>query len=171
MGKFAILKSDSSADKKTEAIYTTCYNMVIMTILPIVKCRATAEDLASNVFIKIYNKIQEFEFQSEPQLKSWVRIIAYNTAIDYFRKKKVKVDSEMIEPYHENSYLSERIEKEYIQELKDELEKLPEKYLVPLKLRIKGYTYKEISEKLNWTMSKTKSALHMGRSKIKKQLK
>lgn len=47
-----------------------------------------AEDLASTVFLKIYQKLDEYD-DSKASISTWIYTIANNTVIDYFRTRKV----------------------------------------------------------------------------------
>src|SRR6187402_1857833 len=47
------------------------------------------EELCQDVFMKVYEKIGEFNFQS--QLSTWVATIAYRHAINHLRKKKILI--------------------------------------------------------------------------------
>lgn len=50
-----------------------------------------AEDLTSEIFIKVFNSIMTFSAEYENSFKSWIYKIAYNKVIDYYRQKKEKV--------------------------------------------------------------------------------
>ena len=45
------------------------------------------EELCQDVFLKVYEKISEFNFQSK--LSTWIATIAYRTGINHLRKKKI----------------------------------------------------------------------------------
>ncbi len=51
-----------------------------------------SEDLASEVFFKIYKNIKDTKLNSRT-LNSWIYKIAKNHLIDYFRKKKIYTDN------------------------------------------------------------------------------
>src|SRR5258705_10630653 len=45
------------------------------------------EELCQDVFLKVYEKIAEFNFQSK--LSTWIATIAYRMGINHLRKKKI----------------------------------------------------------------------------------
>jgi RNA polymerase sigma-70 factor (ECF subfamily) len=55
-------------------------------ILKVVDCREDAEELAQDVFMKVYKNISSFRENSS--FSTWIYRIAYNTAISATRKRK-----------------------------------------------------------------------------------
>jgi RNA polymerase sigma factor (sigma-70 family) len=55
----------------------------------LVKQDEDREELCQDVFMKVYEKLAEFNFQS--QLSTWIATIAYRHAINHLRKKKVVI--------------------------------------------------------------------------------
>jgi RNA polymerase sigma-70 factor (ECF subfamily) len=53
-----------------------------------------AEDLTSEVFMKALKKIHTFKQEGTNTFKSWIYTIAYNTIIDYTRKRKENISIE-----------------------------------------------------------------------------
>src|SRR5579862_1988148 len=47
------------------------------------------EELCQDVFLRVYEKIGEFNFQSK--LSTWIATIAYRTGINHLRKKKIQL--------------------------------------------------------------------------------
>jgi RNA polymerase sigma-70 factor (ECF subfamily) len=45
------------------------------------------KDLAQDIYIKVYNKLASFRFQSK--LSTWIAQVSYNTCLDYLQKKKL----------------------------------------------------------------------------------
>ena len=50
-------------------------------------------DIVQESFIKVFKKIETFKF--ECTLKSWIRKIIVNTALDHFRRKKREMERSM----------------------------------------------------------------------------
>ena len=63
-------------------------DMVYNTILGIVQNETEAEDLAQDVFIKVFEKINTFKGDSK--FSTWLYRIATTTALDHLRSKKRK---------------------------------------------------------------------------------
>lgn len=50
-----------------------------------------AEDLTSDIFVKVYEKIDTFD-ESKASLSTWIFTITRNKLIDYYRTRKVMVE-------------------------------------------------------------------------------
>lgn len=61
--------------------------LVVHMIGRIVKQEEDREELCQDVFLKVYEKLADFNFQS--QLSTWIATIAYRHAINHLRKKKI----------------------------------------------------------------------------------
>lgn len=129
-----------------------------------------AEDVLQEVFIKMYKGVEQLD--DEAKLKSWLYKITNNTIIDYYRKRKPsEVQIEKIE--------SELINEEEHTNMNDEistcmnllLQKLPDKYKEPLAMyEFKGMKHREISKKLNISLSGSKTRIQRAREKLREVL-
>lgn len=63
-------------------------NKVYTTALMIVKDRYIAEDILQESFIKAIDRIKKGTYNEEGKFAPWIARIAYNLAIDHFRKQK-----------------------------------------------------------------------------------
>jgi RNA polymerase sigma-70 factor, ECF subfamily len=135
-----------------------------------VKDEYAAEDILQEVFIKVYNNINQLVDQSK--LKSWLYKTTNNTIIDFYRTKKqntLELDEVGDVPAIEDS--SENMNEEIAECIKSMLYELPDKYKEPLKLyEFKGMKHKEISEKLNISLSGSKTRIQRARNKLKEIL-
>ena len=50
------------------------------------------------------------------------------------------------------------------------MQKLPKRQNIALKLRIAGYKYEEIAEKMNISTGNVKNSIHQARKRLKKEL-
>jgi RNA polymerase sigma-70 factor, ECF subfamily len=64
--------------------YHQYYGFVFFVILKIVKNRLNAEELAQDVFVKVYESIHTFHGHS---FENWLYTIAYNHAINYYHRE------------------------------------------------------------------------------------
>ncbi|MCK5782063.1 MAG: sigma-70 family RNA polymerase sigma factor [Flavobacteriales bacterium] len=126
------------------------------------------EDIALISFTKAFEKLESFN--SEYTFKTWMSVIANNTLIDYYRKKKsstISIDEVFIDNSgneftmdFKSETLSpeeELIDNQEMDEVKGIINLLPENYSVILKLRyLSSLSYKEISDKLNIPISNVK---------------
>lgn len=138
--------------------------------------RATADDLAQEVFIKAYYSLPKFK--AESGFGTWLYRIAVNHAKDFLRKDKRRQKEISIEAAGEPILAAESRSPE---EKHDEegrrktvqaaLAGLPEKYRVILTLRdIEGLSYEEISGILKLSPGTVDSRLHRARRKLRAKL-
>lgn len=84
-----------------------------------------AEDLAADVFVKVYEKLDAFD-DTKSALSTWIYTIARNRLIDYFRTRKV--NSELTEDIPEESTVETGLlQREALDTLADALESLDER--------------------------------------------
>lgn len=79
------IKTDSSS-KYFAILYERYYEKVLDKCYSFVKNRSVAEELAEDIFSKIFEKLSSFKQLSS--FSSWLYSITYNQCIDYLRKKK-----------------------------------------------------------------------------------
>lgn len=75
-------------ERYIDAIYRFVYMKVFETPL--------AEDITSDIFFKVLNKINSYELDWKASFKTWIYTIAQNTVIDFYRTKKKSHDIEEI---------------------------------------------------------------------------
>lgn len=134
-----------------------------------------ANDLAQDVFLKIYRNLKSYT----PAFKfsTWVMRITGNHIIDRHRRKKaetVPFEPHMAEgvnaptePSPEAQYLR-REQAELINKL---LADLPEMYRIPVVLyHQQDMSYQEIADKINEPLSKVKNRIFRGRKLLKEML-
>ena len=125
-----------------------------------------ADDVTQEVFIKIWKNLKKFN-KTKSSFKTWIFTIARNTTIDFMRKKKMVLFSNL---NNEEEDFSETIKDEVIlpdealQKLQDSdllnslLEKLPEQYQTVLILHYQEeMTFDEISQVLKKPLNTVKS--------------
>ena len=61
-------------------------NLVLHIVTPLIGVNADREDICQDVFIKVYEKLNQFEFKSS--LATWIGRIAYNTSLSFLQKKR-----------------------------------------------------------------------------------
>jgi RNA polymerase sigma-70 factor (ECF subfamily) len=140
-----IIDGDKSGLK---SIYDEYLSMVYSVVFSIVKNKHSAEDIASEVFIKIWDKAESYKYYKGH--KGWILTIAHNSSIDYIRKNK-KV--EYIDNLALNEIVSElSFEKEICNKISIEnaLNNLKDNEREIVSLHILGdLTFREISKILN----------------------
>jgi RNA polymerase sigma-70 factor (ECF subfamily) len=108
----------------------------------------------------------------QAKLKSWLFKITNNTIVDYYRKRKYsKLEITQIEPENGNDIQNVNMNDEMVTCLKSFLYELPDKYKIPLEMfEFNGMKHREISEKLNITLSGSKTRIQRAREKLKEVL-
>jgi RNA polymerase sigma-70 factor (ECF subfamily) len=139
--------------------------------------RETADDLAQEVFIKVYYALEKFKFQSG--FGTWLYRIAINHFKDYLRKhakeRHVSIEALGREPSVPEDEVKK---KEKAQEAADRkkllyraLQSLPEKHQVIISLRdIQGHSYEEIAGILKLSAGTVDSRLHRARKMLRKKI-
>ncbi len=130
-----------------------------------------AEDAAQEAFLRAYSKLHQY--QPERKFSTWLFSIANNHCIDRLRKRRktfVSIDdnpvlqnleSELPQP---EPLLMRRELSLHVQKLLDEL---PPDYRTPLILRYwEEYSYEEIAETMEISVSAVKSRLFRARQKM-----
>jgi RNA polymerase sigma-70 factor (ECF subfamily) len=110
-----------------------------------------AEDIASQVFLKAWEKLGTFQVGSTPFI-AWLYRIAHNAVIDYYRTRKVSLrldDVSRAEVSHEES-IDERLDRQVeAQQLRDALKELTSEQQEVLMLKfIGGLSTLEIAHQL-----------------------
>jgi RNA polymerase sigma-70 factor (ECF subfamily) len=130
------------------------------------------DDIAQEVFITVFRKLDSFRYES--QFSTWLYRITINKCRDHIRKNKIRsyftpLGQDESHEIRENGPGEGSFE---IQEIVRKcVAKLPEKYRVPLILRdFDGMNYQEIAETLNTEVGTIKSRIFRAREALKEML-
>lgn len=82
------MTAKSTTAMSFEQVYKTYHASVLKWLAYKIKSRNDAEELANDVFLKVFNHLQEFDC-SKSALQTWVFNITNNTLIDYYRKNNI----------------------------------------------------------------------------------
>lgn len=134
------------------------------------------DDLSQEVFIKAYEALPQFRFQSS--FYTWLYRIAVNKSRDELRKRKIRRFfslQTMMESNDQDFHSKATIHPEdnEVRELvAKSLQALPEKYRLPIILKdIDGLSYEEIAEVMECEIGTVKSRLSRARSMLREILK
>lgn len=146
--------------------------------------REDAMELTQDVFIKVYQRIKEFEEKSS--FYTWVYRIAFNLAIDFRRREWKKVhteyddsvgteesggDDSLFQRERENPEQAMQ-SRELGETIRRALETLPDEQKQVLLLReVEGLSYQEMSETMGCSIGTIMSRLFYARKKMQAQLK
>ena len=133
---------------------------------------ARADDLTQETFLMAFRKLHSFRCQSG--FRTWLSRIAINLFRLEFRRKPKHFSLCLEEtriPSHQDNPERVVIKRELQWCILHNLQQhLPAKYREVIVLRdIQHISYKEISEILEWSMSKTKTCLHRARQMFRQQ--
>jgi len=152
-------------------LYKQYYSKLLSFINSKVRNIHDAEDILSEVFIKIHNNIDKLD--SNEKLTSWIYTITRNTIIDFYRKNN---KTPPLQEFKEESNVDEKKEEKSIHDglsncLKPMINSLPNNYKEVLLLsEIKGLKQSEIAKELSLSAANTKSLIFRGKKKIKEKL-
>ena len=169
-----ILAGDASA---FVAIIRTHERLVTHIVFRIVNREADREDVCQDIFIKVYRNLPKFQFESK--LSTWIGRIAYNTCINYLKKKKAALFDDCLtfdQPM--DNYLSDlhtpeqfAVETDLNWRLQEEIEKLPVQFRTILTLyHLDEMSYAEIAEIMDMPDGTVKSYLFRARKQLKERL-
>jgi len=148
-------------EKYAPLVFTTCrrYNSV----------HYPAKDLMQDTFIKVFDRIHQFNIE-KGKFESWIVRIAINLAVNAIRDHKmktVKLDFDFTESNEEVSGLT-NLPEEHIIEL---INQLPIGYKTVFNLYvIDGFSHKEIASNLNISESTSKSQLSKAKKTLRAQI-
>lgn len=154
-----IIKRCSRGERKAqEHLFRTYYGYVMGIALRYSGNTDNASEITNDSFLKIFSKIESHN--SDSSFKAWIRKIAVNTSLDYYRKEKKhenQISLSSIDNEPENDHILENIN---AQEIISLLNRVPAIYRYTFNLfEIEGYSHDEIADKLNITASTSRSNL------------
>jgi RNA polymerase sigma-70 factor, ECF subfamily len=133
--------------------------------------RFGAEDLAQEVFLRVYRSAPNFEPRG--RASTWIFKIAYNLSMNEIARRRqfclvADIDNETgIEPAAQSSTEGEELK----EELMDSIRRLPEKQRAALLLKVnEGLSYLEISNVLDVSVASVESLLFRARENLRKIL-
>lgn len=147
---------------------------LVFFVMKYVRNMEVAEDIVQDSFV--YMIINKINYDFKYSFRTYIYTIAKSRTINYLKKNsKVIFISDVVEENYYNENID--IEEEYIRKEKKEtlqkaIKKLKREYQVIIYLyEFQGFKYKEISEILNQSMSKTKMMIHRAKKSLEKIIK
>lgn len=143
-----IRECQKKSAKAFDQLYCNYASLVYGICLRYTKDKAEAEDLMQECFIKILNKINDYEFKGS--FEGWLRRLTVNNALNFLKAKKCFA-SEDVSEYEISSGDSgnDILSQISAQEIIEIINKLPTGYRTVFNLHvIEGYKHTEIAEML-----------------------
>lgn len=158
-----------------------CYEKKVLNMCwHIMQNKEEAEDITQDIFMTIYQSIHQFK--GDAKLSTWIHRITLNKCLESIRKSKrkkrfgirVEMDESFVE-YHiskdkdPEEYL---IEKERTTAFLTAVQHLSENQRIAYTLHhMEDFSYKEISENMNLSLSAVESLIFRAKQQLKAQFK
>ncbi|WGK63779.1 RNA polymerase sigma factor [Croceiramulus getboli] len=131
-----------------------------------------AEEAMQEGFINAFTKLSQFT--GEVTFGAWLKRIVINKSLDILKAKKMNTIAlnEQVVTTVEEQEQWEVDDETTLQEVKREIEALPERYRYPIMLYLmEGYDHQEIAEILEISEVSSRTLVHRGKKKLQEQLK
>ncbi|MGH9354329.1 MAG: RNA polymerase sigma factor [Terriglobia bacterium] len=156
---------------------------VLSLVFHLVRQQNEVEDLAQEIFVKIFRAIRSYNFRAS--FGAWVSRITVNHCYDYLRRQRSsrltyywqlpeerrRMLEAGITPHHDDgpSLEDDAVAKDLVVKL---LNRAPaEDRIVLVMKEVENLSVEEIGEILNWTVSKVKVRLHRARKRMVADMK
>lgn len=161
-------------------LVTSFQHRVYNTALSLVQNEGDAEDLAQEVFIKVFHNIGQFK--GEAQLSTWIYKITVTQALDFLRKKKrqkrggllVSMFNKPADEWDTPDFSHPGVKTENKEDsaiLFKAIRQLPENQQTAFVLqKLEGLKQDEIAKVLETTVSSVESLLHRAKQNLRKLL-
>jgi RNA polymerase sigma-70 factor (ECF subfamily) len=137
-----------------------------------------AEDLAQDIFLKIFKSLDTFDRRANFQ--TWLISVSRNLCIDHYRSVRKEretidrdVDANQLTPVsHEVGPMAALEQRDRVSLLRQALSALPETLRTAVLLRdIQELSYQEIAERLDLPEGTVKSRINRGRTELARQIR
>ena len=160
--------------KAFEELVRVHQSMVTNLCFNLTGSRQDAEDLAQEVFIKVWEKADKF--RGDSSLQTWIYRIAINTGLNYTRKMKFQKFIQPIETLFNigsggDDAQQKMDDEEQQNHVQLAIQSLPENQRIALTLRtFRELSYDEISDIMDVSVSSVESLLFRAKKNLKKKL-
>ena len=139
-----------------------------------VKKLEVAEDIVQDSFV--YMLINKVDYDFKYSFRTYIYTIAKSRTLNYLKNKSkvVSMEDVLTEKYYDEEINIEEIyiKKEEREKIQKAIKKLKKDYQIVIYLYdFQGFKYREISEILNQSISKTKMMIHRAKKQLKNILK
>ncbi|MGO9641933.1 MAG: RNA polymerase sigma factor [Candidatus Acidiferrales bacterium] len=158
------------------SLYTTHYHHVLQVCRRFFRQPEDAEDAAAEVFLKLHTVLEKKD--EEHPFRPWVCQLAGRHCIDKLRRRKCERCSIVagndlcaVPDVSTPSPLSQVLHKEAKRQVREQLNRLPDYYKVPLMLRYyRHMSYSEIARTLNRRLPAIKSIIFRAKNRLRRNL-
>ena len=162
---------DTLLEKYQDRVYTSIYLKV--------KCRALAQDLMQETFIKVIKTIDSGKYREDGRFYQWMMRISYNLCIDHFRRvkrrpKKIRDDRGTVMERQKDSCRNHEehwILDEKCQQIKMLVEALPQEQKEVVILRhYSELSFKEIAKLTNVSINTALGRMRYALNNLRKMI-
>ena len=154
-------------ENKQEEIYNLYYNKVFGYVMNRVQNRANAEDITSEIFLKLISKSEEFDLK-KPGASTYIFRVMQTTLTDFYRKNKMVYTS--LEEIADEVDKTEDMDAE-LEILNRALDVLSERELAIVILHYyHGLSHKEIAGKMHLSYTNVRQLCHVALKKLRKEM-
>lgn len=167
-----IRRARSGSDAAFKELFNLHVNRIYAVCLRYSQDTDTADELTQEVFIKAWEKLHTFQFESK--FSSWLYSIATNQFL--MMKRSEKRFTERVNQFgelqlRENPLLRPSVSHDYSIDVENAMAKLPKQARMAFVLHdIEGYKHHEISEIMNIEVGTSKAHLHRARKILREEL-
>lgn len=152
-----------------EEIYEKYSGELYGYLFSLTRSRADAEDLLSEVFIRILTGLHSF--RGESSLRTWLYAVARNVWLEQLRKKRRAVNrEELLSVYAEDSACGEALANLAAGRILELVNRMDEPARSVVLLRSEGFHYEEIAERLHIKASSARVVEHRARRRLRELL-
>ena len=156
-----------SKDSIQSEVYRLYYNKVFGYVLNRVHSRADAEDISSDVFLKVFSKSDEFDLHRSGA-STYIFRVMQTTLADFYRKNRIVYTS--LEEVSDEIDETENLD-ELLTFLDDALDTLNERELAIVILHYyHGLSHKEVAKKMQLSYVNVRQICHVALEKLRKEL-
>ena len=162
--------------KSQEEVFSKLYGRLYSICMRYSDDPDEAKDVLQNGFIKVFKGIENYK--GDGSFEGWIKRIVVNTAIDNYRRKKVKpviTDSDLTDKIGQTTAEKEESDSIYnqvpVSVITESVQRLSPAYRTVFNLYVmEGHNHNEIAEMLDISVGTSKSNLSKARLNLRKML-
>lgn len=172
MFQIELIEQCKANDRKAQLkLYRQYCNGMYCVAMRFLRNADDAEDVLQESFVKAFQKIHQYK--GDVTFGAWLKKIVIHKSLDFIKAKKenmVELDEAYMQIAEDDDWMVE--DKIAVDEVKLEMENLPEKYKYVVQLfLVEGYDHSEISQILNIPETTCRTRLLRGKGFLKEALK